>query len=201
MLLAPAVCSVANRRRVSIGFTLLELLAVIALIAILSGLAFGMVHSARQQAALNRARAELAVLAQVLEEYRLQYGDYPQTADSPAKLYQALTGRLGPTGGPVSGRSLVATLPIPLNDADHPDSATNYFVDPWGHAYRYVYFTRQTGLAPAPLARGHVLFSLGARIAAETLPTDAQVVPVTSGDQGGAISPSPLNAKTIYADQ
>jgi len=197
VLHAPAVCPVAPRRQARNSFTLVELLVVIAIIATLAAIALGLVQGVRQRAAIARVRTELAALSLSLAQYRRHFGDYPQTADSPQKFYQALEGKIGPTGAAVRERSLLASLAVSLRDPDQPEAETNCLVDPWGNAYQYVYFTRQVGAAP--LYRGYVLFSFGVRTPAETLPTREQVVPITAGTQGGDISPSALNAKNIYA--
>lgn len=112
-----------QRHRRFTAFTLLELLAAMALIAILSAIAIGGIRSAKQRAAITRARAELAALATALEEFKRFYGDYPQlggltqapatptgiTATLPngagpgietaqSKLFNCLTGVFGPRG-------------------------------------------------------------------------------------------------------
>lgn len=95
------------------AFTLVELLTVMGVIAILVGLASGMIRSGKERAHLARARGELAALAQALEAYKNHYGDYPQTgnaaqapiapgapiaqAQAQALLFNALTGVYGPT--------------------------------------------------------------------------------------------------------
>src|SRR5882672_9299438 len=77
------------------AFTLIELLTVIAIIAILAGMSIGIVRGSKQRASLARAKSELAVLAQALEDYRRHYGDYPQTGPSAANA-QRVTGTTGP---------------------------------------------------------------------------------------------------------
>ncbi|MET0261690.1 MAG: prepilin-type N-terminal cleavage/methylation domain-containing protein, partial [Rariglobus sp.] len=67
-----------NRQAGNRAFTLIELLTVIAIIAILAAITFGVVKGVNERAAIGQAKAELASLAQALEAYKLQYGDYPQ---------------------------------------------------------------------------------------------------------------------------
>jgi len=104
----PFVCP--SRRS---AFTLIELLAVMAIIAILVSLSVGLVRGAQQRAAIARSRGDLAALAQALEAYKQFYGDYPQTGNAgqapvvvgavvaqsqaQALLFNALTGVYGPT--------------------------------------------------------------------------------------------------------
>ena len=68
------------------GFTLLELLLVIAVLALLSAVASSAVVGARRQAAVLRAESELAVQALALEEYKRRHGDYPRTEGPDALL-------------------------------------------------------------------------------------------------------------------
>jgi prepilin-type N-terminal cleavage/methylation domain-containing protein len=197
MLRPPAVISGARRRDVQSGFSLMELLVVFVILATLGLIAFGIFQGVSHQASTAHARSDLAALSQALEQYHRQYGDYPETADSPEELYRALTGRLGPTGALLHGRSLLPVVPVNLQDPDNPDSPGNYFVDPWGNAYQYVFFTRQA--ATAPLKRGYVLFSFGHHKPNEPLPSRTEVVPDTSGAQGGVVSTAAINAQNLYA--
>lgn len=59
------------------AFTLIELLAVVSVIVILTGIIFGISKGVRNQQARAQAKAELAMIAQALEEFKLTYGDYP----------------------------------------------------------------------------------------------------------------------------
>lgn len=61
------------------GFTLLELIAVMAIIAILAGLGAKGYNAARHQAKESRAKAEIEKLRNLLNEYRVEYGRYPAT--------------------------------------------------------------------------------------------------------------------------
>lgn len=96
------------------GFTLVELLTVIAVIAILAAFSVGAIRGAKERAKIAKARAELAALATALEEFKRRYGDYPQTGEflqapvtptsstigpgtqtAQAKLFNCLTGVFG----------------------------------------------------------------------------------------------------------
>jgi prepilin-type N-terminal cleavage/methylation domain-containing protein len=96
------------------GFTLLEVLTVIAIIAILATLTVGAVRGAKERANFAKARSELSALATALEQFKVLYGDYPQTGEfgqasatptaittgpginsAQAKLFNCLTGVFG----------------------------------------------------------------------------------------------------------
>ena len=61
------------------GWTLIEILMVLSIIAILIGITLGVSTGVRQRAAVGKAKVELAAIASALERYRVQYGDYPRT--------------------------------------------------------------------------------------------------------------------------
>jgi prepilin-type N-terminal cleavage/methylation domain-containing protein len=82
--------SVRQDRRL-LAFTLIELLTVMAIIAMLAGFGVNAMIGAKQRAAIARTKAELAHLSQALEDYKRHYGDYPQTgAASQAAVVVAL---------------------------------------------------------------------------------------------------------------
>lgn len=133
-----------RRRR---AFTLIELLAVIALIGALAGIVIGIGRRVTESGKVARARAELAALSAALESYRHQHGDYPRTDQNSVAL-QALLGRLSPTGAVLTpaGRvqfevaKFVLARPVASGTRVDPftDSAA-VLVDPWGQPYRYIY--------------------------------------------------------------
>jgi prepilin-type N-terminal cleavage/methylation domain-containing protein len=155
-------------RRNPHAFTLIELLTVIALVTILASVVTGSIQGVKERVAIGRARAELACIAQGLEDFKRRYGDYPQTdtaADglSASKLlFSALI------GAPVSDGSVnvsstgpafvqISKLTVESNGeiADETAASSNAFIDPWGR--RYVYMYNRSGLSSSePL-----LFSKG----------------------------------------
>lgn len=89
------------------GFTLVELLTVIAIIALLAALILGLAGNAQKSAARNKAEAEIEQLSVFITDYQMKYGQVP-----PSSL----------------------ALSNALVEANH--SLTN-LLDPWGMAYSY----------------------------------------------------------------
>ena len=169
------------------AFTLLELLAVISLIAILAGIVLGVGRRAVESAKVARAKADLAAISAALESYRRAYGDFPQTDDE-ARLLQSLIGKRGPANAVITGRSLLEVArfstagPLdPFND----NSAV--LIDPWGQAYLYAYKTPPAGWTNP----GYVLYSVG--------PDGADTAALLPG---GFIDPAPqANADNLSANR
>jgi general secretion pathway protein G len=174
----------SNSVRCSLGFTLLELLTVIAIIGILAGLVIGGGRRANEASLAGRAKAELATLAVALEEYHRICGDYPQTSASP-QLLQSLIGRRGPRNDVIAMRSLIEITRFSTGAAIDPfanDSAV--LIDPWGQPYRYAYKSQM------PWSNfSYVLYSLG---------PDSRDAPALL--TGGWIDPAPTeNADNLTA--
>jgi prepilin-type N-terminal cleavage/methylation domain-containing protein len=132
------------------AFTLIELLMVIGIIAILAAITFGVVKGANERAAIGQAKAELASLAQSLESYKMQYGDYPQTADA-ATFLQSLIGKKGPGGATMTGKVFIELTKFSLSTTggDPFTTTTLYLVDPWGRQYNYYYKPTTAWTAPS----------------------------------------------------
>jgi hypothetical protein len=164
-----------------------------ALVAILGGLVLGAADGVHARAAAARARAELAVLAQAIESWRGQYGDYPAATDA-AELFELLSGRRGPNHHVIDppGPAFIEAGRFSLMAADVA-APGNVLLDPWGQPYHYVYFTRSLGGSPAP---GFVLFSGG---------PDGSVKsddPPASGAGAGVPDPAaPENADNLYSNR
>lgn len=132
------------------GFTLVELLLVLGIIAALTGVGMGTQAWLQHKQDLAKAHAEMQVMALGLEKFKSVYGDYPwirfkQTpvgsSLAPQKLtaarlfYQALTGRAklvvkqDPQGTSIPQIFTYALQDIPSNSAiSHKPSAV--FIDP-----------------------------------------------------------------------
>jgi len=116
------------------GFTLIELLMVIAIIMILAGITFGISRGVQNAQARTAAKAELAVLSQGIEQFKLRYGDYPwhdsQDGEYPnsaevtnTMLLYALTGRLSMELqlDPADPTKSVLEVSLVNKDLDHAD--------------------------------------------------------------------------------
>jgi prepilin-type N-terminal cleavage/methylation domain-containing protein len=69
------------------GFSLVEMLAVVAIILILMGSIIGITGYVRKSVAMSAARAQLAAISSALEMYKSDMGYYPRTG--PARLSAA----------------------------------------------------------------------------------------------------------------
>lgn len=177
----PLISRVRDPRR---AFTLIELLTVMAIIGILAGITFGVFRGVKERSSIQQARTELAALSTALENYKRQYGDYPQTGAintagvesspalgsidtnwSQAALFNALGGKIGPKLANFSNgkvfvelakfRLETANLPVLTNDT----TVDNAFLDPWGR--RYVYAYRSATVPGTWTAPSFALFSAG----------------------------------------
>lgn len=111
-----------NERRggsVPRGFTLLELLVVIAVIATLVSIVAPSVFQNVGDAKVNAARSQIEILALALDSYRMHNDVYPSTEQGLAAL------RVLPTAGepPRNWRGPYLRKPVPL--------------DPWNRPYHY----------------------------------------------------------------
>lgn len=184
-----------TRARTVHGFTLLELLAVIAIIAVLTSIVIGVGRRASEAGRVARAKAELAALSAALESYKRQYGDYPRTNDS-ALLLQSLIGKFGPTGTALNpaGRAQLETAKLSIALASAPDAPLDPFtstsavlLDPWQQPYVYIYKTPLSGWTNPSF----VLYSIG--------PDGADSPALLSG---GFINVAPAaNADNLYANR
>lgn len=107
--------------RVRTGFTLLELVVVVAIIAVLASVVAPNLVRHAADAKVQAARSQMEMLSLALEAYHLDMDDYPSTEQGLEIL------RVKPSGIPNidSWRGPYIKREIPL--------------DPWGRAYKYRY--------------------------------------------------------------
>lgn len=103
----------------SAGFTLIELMVVIVIIGLLATVVMINVLPSQDRAMAEKARADVALLEQAIETYRLDNLAYPRTEQGLQALLQAPAGLARPERYRKGG--YIRRLPA----------------DPWGNAYQY----------------------------------------------------------------
>jgi prepilin-type N-terminal cleavage/methylation domain-containing protein len=164
------------------GFTLVELLVVLAIVGILCGLMFKAYFYVLDKQAHKQAYVELRVLKVSIENYRRSYNGYPicpQNVCTPGEcLFLSLAGfhnekgtlEMPPYPATIStelfGYDLESYDASLIPDVDHNDGKSLMlwlsqilgkdvaFKDPWGNEYVYEYPLQEGG-------RGFRLFSMG----------------------------------------
>ena len=81
-----------HTRRHHAAFTLIELMAVITIIVILAALVVGGMGFVNERQSKEKAKVQLAILAKALEEYKLDNGAYPPTANKTGSFTTSGTG-------------------------------------------------------------------------------------------------------------
>lgn len=136
-----------RRHRGEEGFTLLELMVVIVIIGLLATVVVINVLPSQDRAMVEKAKADIALLEQALEMYRLDNLGYPSVDDGLDALLTPPSGLTQPERYRPGG--YIRRLPQ----------------DPWGNDYQYVF----------PGEKGTFdIYSLGAdgRLGGEELDTD-----------------------------
>jgi type II secretion system protein G len=110
------------------GFTLIELLIVIMIIGLLSAIVIGTSNLARGKAQRSQAVADLQKIANILEDYRMEYSSYPGDDDDSA---------LADLNVSVFDLDTDDTMLKELEALKCFDSDSNTFIDPWDKAYQY----------------------------------------------------------------
>ena len=144
------------------AFTLIELLAVITIIVILAGLVVTGMGFVNERQAKEKARVQIALISKALEEYKLDTGNYPATADAAtgvgqsAELFKALYfDSDGDGAGNTDQKVYIAEFDPVTNKQGWTSgtaSVTTKIIDPWGNEYRYrsAFAASAANAAPAP---------------------------------------------------
>jgi len=148
------------------AFTLIEMLTVMAIIAILTGLVIATSGYVNNRAARTRAQGEITEMASQCESYKTDFGGYPQSKDSDqldpkadanpvtsksgeryAKanltVYSALSGDNEPEDEPdgkPEKKAYISFIPNRLNfskDETGQIKKVKFIQDPFGNAYGY----------------------------------------------------------------
>jgi general secretion pathway protein G len=96
---------------------MIEILLVVAVIAVLAGLTLASLGGINQKAARDRTKAEIAAIANALEAYRSQTGSFPQSVST--NSYVPMTN--------IAGFLAVESMQV----------TDNVLYDPYGLPYRY----------------------------------------------------------------
>ncbi len=147
------------------GFTLIEILIVIAILGLLMGITTHLLSSAGDSQNQANAKTEMATIAQALEEFKSECGDYPhlnmadKENEEASELYKCLIGKKIMEVennqiswiSPDNHRAYIDASKFRLR---HPSDKENenvdsekdgvYLADPWNEPYLYFYTTSTT---------------------------------------------------------
>lgn len=120
------------------GFTVIELLTVLAIIGILAGLIMGAAQSARKQALIAKAKASISSLETALGMFQSDIGAYPSqgNANMVTCLISSSGCLLGTAGAPIT-TSQAANWSGPYMNFQTNELPGAEFLDPWGNPYVY----------------------------------------------------------------
>lgn len=120
VIMQPPITNTPNRLTCppdsSSGFSLIELMIVVTIIAILAGLTLAAMSGVNQRAARDRAKGEIAAIVNAIESYKMQMGIYPTNMGT-AVIYTNISGYLA--------------------SAKFDTNTSGQILDPYGKEYAY----------------------------------------------------------------
>jgi len=132
---------VASRCRRPAAFTLVELLIVLAIIAILAALTVGILGAANRGSAESRAKGEVAAIVGALEDFRLAYGGLlPASTTYGTNTTMNARELVGDTADATDAINISGRVFLEPSRANYTNGV---LLDPWGNAY--VYETNSSG--------------------------------------------------------
>lgn len=120
------------KRQAAHGFTLIELMTVIVIIGILSGLLFTVLAQAKEAARKRRCATEVRELTRAWYAYWQAYGNLPEYGQMTPDAVKALQGN-----DPANNLKKIKFMDFP------PEAAVSGYKDPWGQLYRLSLATDQ----------------------------------------------------------
>lgn len=129
------------------GFTLVELLTVVAIIAILAALSIGGFAYFNRKQAEDKGRMQIKLLETALEEYKMDNGEYPAHNNTNGTLgTNLLYKKLYYEGASAAGRIYLPELDPTSAKQGWIDGtgAAAKIIDPFGNEYRYRCMTDKT---------------------------------------------------------
>lgn len=156
-----------SRHTAAQGFTLMELMVVVAIIVVLASLTVGGLSAMQRNQAKSKATTQIALLSNALEDYKSDMGRYPErfAGDNTGSntLYRSLfyegyayNKRKGesdiapeategeatkiylPELDPTSTKQGWSSTPGGTGNAANPIGENNTVLDPWGFSYNYL---------------------------------------------------------------
>ncbi len=165
------------------GFTLIELMVVIAIIAVLIGLSVPVYQSVQTSAKKTQAKNDLVQIVTAVNAFYTEYGRYPTSAanDAGAKVSAGtdnspVCNELRGQNGTLNTRQIVFISPPaakdPLNPRAGVEASTGKFFDPFGKTYGVAMdadydnkianpYTADTGAGGTDINQGAIAWSLG----------------------------------------
>lgn len=140
----------AQGRRVSVrrGFTLVELLIVLAILVLLASLVGPRLLGSKQKADINAVKAQIGMFQSALERYSLDMNRFPATEEGLSALISK-PGAEGNATASASSESDVAPSDSAADSAESTEGGGTWDgpylksetvpLDPWGKAYSYEY--------------------------------------------------------------